>query len=348
MAGILFKDIALQNDFDKNGFVHISLLNESEVKNLKDYYLSLKNDDIKDCGFHISLENKNIDYINGVFKKLFEVLQPKLNLFLTNFKSFTASYVIKEPGLENIVPPHQDWSFVDEEEFCSATVWVPLVDVNKNNGALGLIRGSHLFFNNPRPSPSPQAKSILSDFIFTIFPYVEIIEMKAGEALIFNNRTIHASPPNTTQAPRIAAGIGITQKNAKLRHYYQLPGPEEMIEIYEVDAPFFKQYNNSSMSKLFDAGKRPEKLKKIGKVKKVVPQLTKDEMKELICSVEGNKVNEELIAELAKLYNYNTEGKKTEMDTTTIVDTPKRTFFQTYTPSNILAEIKYRLSKSSK
>ena len=365
----LFKDIETQAKFDNDGYVKINLLNSEEVNELKNYYLSLNHDHIGEYGFHISLENKNKKYVNGVFQKLFTTLVPKLNPLLNNFKTFTASYVIKEAGLQNIVPPHQDWSFVDEEKFCSATVWIPLMDVNKNNGALGVIKGSHKLFNYPRQSPSPQAKTVLSPHAFTLFPYVEVIEMKAGEALIFNNKTIHASPPNISGTTRIAAGIGITQKEASLLHYYQVPGKEEQINVYEVDETFFPKYNNSVMSALYNKGESPTELKLTHSFKKNTAQHSDDEMKTLLNSMKGVKFNTELMKELAELYQYNLDGtKKNELKpiqkqgaqknkepeaikslvniSATNEWKDERNFFQKYTPANILAEIKYRLNKN--
>ncbi len=361
----LFKDKALQRTFEKDGYVKMQLLSQSEVKQLKDYYHSLNHDHIGSYGFHISLENKSQEYVNGVFNKLFSTFVPKLDLLLDHYKTFTASYVIKEAGLQNIVPPHQDWSFVDEREFCSATVWVPLMDVNKNNGALGVIPGSHRLLNYPRSSPSPQARSILSDHAFTLFPFVEIVDMKAGEALIFDNRLVHASPPNTSGISRIAAGIGITQKAAQLLHYYQVPGAEERIEVYAVDKTFFPRYNNSVMSRLFENGERPTELNCIKSYKKNLPRFSSEEMKSLITSLEGVKENTELMQELAGLYNYNPDGtpkqpapKKEEVkievkspveekiaEANAPVWVDSRTFFQKYKPSNIFAEIKHRLSR---
>lgn len=347
----LFRDPQIQQKFDHDGCVKIPLLSEEEVKNLKEYYLSLHHDHIEDYGFHISLENKSSDYRNGIFKKLFETIMPKLDPLLINYKTFTASYVIKEAGLQNIVPPHQDWSFVDETEFSSATVWIPLMDVNKNNGALGVIKGSHRIFNYPRSSPSPQAKSLLSDHVFNLFPYVEVIEMKAGEALVFNNKTIHASPPNISGITRIAAGIGITNKDSQLRHYFQLPGMEEKIEVYEVEPSFFPEYNNSKMSAYYNSGEKPTELKNIESLYKTFPSYSKEEIVELVCTTKGVVYNGELMEELAKMYNYNTDGtKKSTGEEKVVVAEPKEVkkgFFRTYTPANILAEIKHRMTKST-
>lgn len=364
-ASPLFKSEILQKQFEKDGFVKINLLDNSEVTDLLNYYNSLNHDHVGEYGFHISLENKNPEYINGVFQKLFTTFIPKLNQVLIDYKTFTASYVTKEAGLQNIVPPHQDWSFVDEDKFCSATVWVPLIDVNKNNGALGIIRGSHKLFNYQRQSPSPQAKTVLSPHAFTLFPYIEIIDMKAGEALIFDNRTIHASPPNISGKTRIGAGIGITQQSAQLLHFYQVPGDEEKINVYEVDQAFFPLYNNSKLSALFNKHKCPEGLKLINTYKKNLPTISDADMRSLIESLEGVKYNRELMQDLAELYQYNLDGSPKKQPINSVENNPQlvseikhtspsiefvnkdsRTFFEKYTPSNILAEIKYRLGKN--
>jgi len=348
-----FKDKKLQEKFNDDGYVILSLLNDMEVEDLKKYYLSLNHDHVKDYGFHISLENESDDYRTGIFNKLFGTIMPRLDPLLDNYKSFTASYVVKEAGLQNIVPPHQDWSFVDESEFCSATVWIALKDVNKNNGALGVIKGSHKLFNHPRSSPSPQSKSILSDHVFNLFPFVDVIEMKAGEALIFNNKTIHASPPNISGATRIAAGIGITQSDASLLHCYLTPGDDQIIEVYNVEPSFFPLYNNSKMSDYFKRNEKPKGLKVIESFRKITPDYSKEEIIRIVCRTEGVEFNTDLMTELAEMYNYNMDGTKKvsgtareeeKLEENKTYQQEKRNFFKTYTPSNILAEIKYRLT----
>jgi ectoine hydroxylase-related dioxygenase (phytanoyl-CoA dioxygenase family) len=113
---------------------------------------------------------------------------------------FTASYVVKEPNPLSVVPVHQDWSFVDDEgEYCSTTCWIPLMDVNEENGALGIVTGSNNYYDVIRASPSPQTPHALADHYFTTFPYIKMVNMKAGEAIVFNNKTFHASPPNNSK-----------------------------------------------------------------------------------------------------------------------------------------------------
>lgn len=346
----LFKNDDLQAQFDRDGYVKLPLLEDTEVQELLNGYLSRNFDNKIEAGFHISLDNQNESLVKEVGESIKQVLVPRTEALLENCKVFTASYVIKEPGLQNIVPPHQDWSFVDENEFCSATVWTSLVDVTEQNGALGVIRGSHRLFDHPRSSPSPQSKSPLADHIFTLFPFVEVIEMKAGESLIFDNRLIHASPPNLSDQPRIAVGIGITQREAQLKHFYQLPETNPpVLQEFDVDETFFTWFNNKRLSDLFEAGKSPEGLSKVRTFERAVPTLSKEEMEAFVSELDGVEYNRPFMERLAKLFNYSLDGKKNQAST----ESPElevavewgdnRSFFQKYSPGNVAREIVWRL-----
>lgn len=347
MTRNIFKNDQLQKEFEQNGFVKLPMLKREEVEMLREYYVNQDFDNKIEAGFHISLDNQNEELVKEVGSRIKEVLAPKTTELLDDCQIFTASYVIKEPGLQNIVPPHQDWTFVDEDQFCSATVWTALVDVTEQNGALGVIPGSHKTFNHKRSSPSPQSKSPLADHIFTLFPFVEVIEMKAGESLIFDNRLIHASPPNLSDQARIAVGIGITQSEAKLKHFYQNPTSGKL-EEYDVEQSFFTWFNNKRLSDLFDSGQSPEGLNKKGEVVRVVPELSKEEMEAKIQELEGAEYNRPFMERLAKLFNYSMDGSKNESEPEKeeVVEEEwkdPRSFFQKYSPGNIAREISWRI-----
>jgi Phytanoyl-CoA dioxygenase (PhyH) len=342
----IFKNNQIQAEFDKNGFVVLPLLDENEVSVLLNYYQNQEFDNKIEAGFHISLDNQNEDLVKEVGAQIKSILAPKTMDLLDDCQIFTASYVIKEPGLQNIVPPHQDWTFVDESEYCSATVWTALVDVTEQNGALGVIRGSHTLFNHKRSSPSPQSKSPLSDHVFTLFPFVDVIEMKAGDCLIFDNRLIHASPPNLSDQVRIAVGIGITQKEAQLKHFYQNPQNGKLVE-YNVNDGFFTWFNNKRLSGFFDAGMLPDGLSEVGEIERVVPNLSKSEMEALVQRLEGVEYNRPFMERLAKLFNYSLDGQKKETLEEELVPestwTDERCFYQKYSPANIAREIVWRM-----
>jgi ectoine hydroxylase-related dioxygenase (phytanoyl-CoA dioxygenase family) len=238
----IFKNPETQQFFDENGFVKLPALTDDEVKVLLDFYQSVAFKDEAGFGFHISMDQKDKGLVRHILDKLMEVALPRIQGHLQNAKPYVGSFVIKEVNPKSVVPVHQDWSFVeDEEKHCSITCWIPLVDVNIDNGALGVIKGSHRYFKNFRPSPSPQVPSPISEHMFAIFPYLQLIDMKAGEVLFFDNRTFHGSPPNTTDKPRIAFGIGITNADAKLVHYYLKPDDKnDTVLKYYIDPEFLQ------------------------------------------------------------------------------------------------------------
>ncbi|MFT5752333.1 MAG: hypothetical protein ACI86L_001846, partial [Dokdonia sp.] len=111
----IFKDSALQQRFEKDGYAKISLLDVPDVETLHTYYNEQQLDNKIDGGFHISLDNQDESIVKTISHTLEKTLKPYTDQVFNEYKIFTSSYVIKEPGKKNIVPPHQDWSFVDEK-----------------------------------------------------------------------------------------------------------------------------------------------------------------------------------------------------------------------------------------
>jgi len=354
----IFKDEAKQKFFEHEGYIVYPLLNEAEVNYLKSFYESLQIKDEMGFGFHVSMDQKDKDISKRVREKMWGVVLPKLSEHLKDFKPFVASYVVKDPNPKGVVPAHQDWSFVDKEEdgFCSITCWTALVETNIDNGAMGVIRGSHKMMGNNRPSPSPQTPVPLSEHMFSIFPYLKTLDMKAGEVLMFDNRTFHASPPNTSNEIRLAAGVGVTQKDAQLIHYSLKPdGKESTIIKYKVDEDFYLKYNNALLAKMYDERKLIEDYEVLEEIAYTFPQYSSEELIEMIKAA-GNEFNVPMCERLAKLFNYNMDGSAKEEPKVEVVEekwvepiqeewkwNDERNFFQKYTPLNIAREIKKRV-----
>ncbi|MFT5827565.1 MAG: hypothetical protein ACI9AB_000512, partial [Urechidicola sp.] len=211
----LFKDENKQKFFEKNGYVKFPMLDIEEVDVLKKFFYEEDLRVLSGYGFNMSMENEDKQKVARIREKIYEIALPKAMEHFYNAKVIAGSFVVKEKNPQGVVPPHQDWTFVENEgEYYSVTCWIPLVPTKLENGYMGVIKGSHLMYDNIRPSPSPQVPTPLMEHLFTIFPYLEMFEMQPGEALIFDHRTFHASSPNITDNPRIAIGIGFTQQDA--------------------------------------------------------------------------------------------------------------------------------------
>jgi ectoine hydroxylase-related dioxygenase (phytanoyl-CoA dioxygenase family) len=297
----LFKSSELQGDFDRDGYVIVPFLDTHEVAELNAHYASLNHDHATDHGFHVSLDSTDRAFKRATMDRLQQTARAKVDEVFDRARIFVASYVVKEPGPRGIVPPHQDWTFVDESRFVSCTVWIPLARTTVDNGALGVISGSHRLFDHARASPSPQCPTPIGDLMFQIFPFLAIKEMEAGQALIFNNRTLHGSPPNLSNVARVAVGIGVTHEEAGLQHHYLLPSAgSQQIECYRVEPEFFHEYSNTSLSKLYDEDGRPEGQTSLGLKPFVRQPVDADRLTESFLR-DGNRFDCALAERMARL-----------------------------------------------
>lgn len=344
MKKLLIKD-EHQLFFEKEGYIVLPILEQIEVRLLKDYYESLNLVDERGTGFHVSMDNPNKELCREIRTKIWDISLPKMNEYLTNYKPFVASFTAKEPNIKSVVPPHQDWSFADNEKdgFCSITCWIALVDTTLDNGALGVIKGSHTLLLNERASPSPQTPVPLSNHMFSLFPYVKLIEMKAGEMLMFDNRTFHASPPNITNETRLAVGVGITQVDAQLVHYFLKPdGTKSKLLKYQVDEEFYLNYDNARLSDLYEAGKSIEGYGDPNELCYHFDDISQDDMVHLVIE-KGNSLNVPLSNRMQELFGTPNQNEEISNQNESAYDTDTRSFFQKYTPLNIIREIMFRL-----
>jgi hypothetical protein len=303
------------------------------------------------------MENEDKQKVARIREKIYEIALPKAMEHFYNAKVIAGSFVVKEKNPQGVVPPHQDWTFVENEgEYYSVTCWIPLVPTKLENGYMGVIKGSHLMYDNIRPSPSPQVPTPLMEHLFTIFPYLEMFEMQPGEALIFDHRTFHASSPNITDNPRIAIGIGFTQQDAEICHYsLKQNGKKDTLIKYKVDDAFLLKYDNAKISKMYDEQVEIDGYEALEEIPYACPKPSSDELLKLIKDA-GNEFNIELCEHMAKLFNYSMDGSQNEsakveeiQETQTetqseLASEPNLPFWKVYTPLNIIREVKLRIT----
>lgn len=113
----------------------------------------------------------------------------------------------KVPGVAaGAVPWHHDKSYWPEANANPViTVWIPLVDSTLENGCLHIIPGTHKkrAIAHGKESYSGTAYlEIAPDQIEKRKKEILALSMKAGSAVLFNDRLIHASTPNNSQGVR--------------------------------------------------------------------------------------------------------------------------------------------------
>lgn len=218
-----------------HGYVVVPFLDETRVKALFDFFYTHHAKEIP--GFYATAHSVDIPFRKKMNEQIKAVFEEPINTFFNNCKPLGGSYVVKSKSQKERLHPHQDWNIVDESKFRSFNIWVPLVDLNEENGAIRVVPGSHLWVNNFR---GPNIPDYFGNQNETIWQNMQTLNMKAGEALIYDHRLFHASYANKTDDLRIATVFGIIPDEAQMFYYY---GNGESIDVYESNVNFFMEGN---------------------------------------------------------------------------------------------------------
>jgi ectoine hydroxylase-related dioxygenase (phytanoyl-CoA dioxygenase family) len=218
------------------GCAVIDLLGPDEVQSLLQAWQDLKVTSQR--GFDSTILSTDPHYRMQVDRQIRRHIAARTTILAPGHRIAFCTFAVKAAyGAGSEVPLHQDWSFVDETRFASFGLWCPLVDVGPENGCLQVVKGSHAFPHPPRAACSPFA---YPELVEQLSARVTSLPMRAGQAVVFDNRLFHCSPPNRTAFERVAATAVIVPCECRLR-YYHMPDRTRpyLIEVFEVDDSFY-------------------------------------------------------------------------------------------------------------
>ncbi len=290
-----FKHNSTRDSFEKDGYVVLPLLNDSEVQQLLDYHQSLEHDYHTPYGFSVSIDAEHPDFIRNIHEKIIRISQRGLDEHFQNYQTFSGRFLTKSPNRHSVVSPHQDWSFVEEENHCSSIIWIALVDVDIHNGALAVLKGSHTLPTGFRATPLPTFKAPYEHFSDELFSHMDLVPMKAGEAMVMDNRLIHGSPPNLSESERVVAGFEMAHEDAQLVHYnlVQKEG-QSFIRKYEIDDSFFFRYSNAKLKAIFEEHKEIDTFRHVTETPLNQQEWSRDEFWEYLGG-QDNYPNDEIL-----------------------------------------------------
>jgi hypothetical protein len=228
----ILKDPVLDSKLSDEGFVLIPFLTDEEVNALKTFYFDYHESVLS--GMYATAHVPDIDLRMKMNNFIKDQFSRAVNEKFINAHALGGSYIAKGKGEAGTLHPHQDWNIVDEELYRSFNIWVPLVDLHENNGAICIMPQSHLWDKTYRSANIP---SIYQDQESDLWENMTKLYMKAGVALIYDHRLIHASGENKTDKLRLAAVFGIIPDEASMFYYHQKDS--YTIEVYESNPDFF-------------------------------------------------------------------------------------------------------------
>ncbi|MBL4709579.1 MAG: phytanoyl-CoA dioxygenase family protein [Flavobacteriales bacterium] len=200
----------------QEGSVFFPLLSSEEITALRELFFQHHPQDPQ--GFYATTHLEDKTLRKQISNQIYKIIAPKLEGLFSNIQVLGGAFISKAPGEKGILPLHQDWNIVDEEKARSYNLWIPLCDVNDFNGAMRILERSHLkekTYRGPNISPS------LHHISRTVEDHMFSVNMKAGEALIYDHALWHSSPVNQSKEIRLAIVMGIIADGADMKYYHQ-------------------------------------------------------------------------------------------------------------------------------
>jgi len=232
----VFTDESLNTIFMNQGYVVIrDFVSQSSCKTLNQWYE--KNPPEHSSGFHTSIHSTNVNHRRAVTQEVRKSFDEPLIELLSNYRPVFSSFTVKEPDSSSGFDIHLDWSMVDEQRFTSLTAWVPLIDITNDNGYLWVLPESHKFYPTIRGGPGLNLWCKVPPTQWQKQFQLKKLKLRKGDALIYDHRLFHGSPPNNTQHRRLAINHTLIPLEAKSLHY-QFTGHGQ-VDALEVPDDFY-------------------------------------------------------------------------------------------------------------
>lgn len=260
----IFIDSSLQARFEAEGFVIVPLLTAADITALTALHDSAPCELTAASPWSFTAMTTDAAYRRAMSDGIRATLQRRLESVLERCRAILGTFFHKQPATEESkIHLHQDWSWVDEREHHSLSVWCPFQPVNEANGTLAVVPGSNRLSDRPRGFVTRFPYPYLEDML--VAKYSKHLTLEPGQAVLFHQRLFHWSGPNRTAARRLAANCLVAPAEASIvfPHTDAERHPNQ-IELFEADDRLLTS---------FVLGKRPEGARCLGFVDATVEPL---------------------------------------------------------------------------
>lgn len=199
-----FRDQRLQTDFDRDGYVVCRLLDDNQLAAARQALdasargRQFERNDFENCYFN-SMFEREPGFQGRLRSSMTELFAPRLDAILSDFRVFETSLLFK-PENSDELRLHQHVPLTQEPFATNIFSWCPLVDCDEESGTLMLVPGSHHLLRFLR---TLETEEFFLDYRDELTRRCAIpVNVKAGEALFFENSLLHGSYPNLGNAHR--------------------------------------------------------------------------------------------------------------------------------------------------
>ena len=226
--------------------------------------------------YHCTFLDSNTDYKKNVLSVCRRNFQPIIDSLFHDYTIWNSSLYAKPSG-KGEVNIHQNWTHVRDERDTTFTIWCPLVDCTRENGTIEIVKGSHKIVPDIATLGVPQYFDSLHKELME--RYLEPIERKIGQCVIFEDGMVHYTRENSSGSPRYALQVIIGPKEVTPVYFYHNPQrPEAGFELFEVDENFWL---GNSYEVMFNC---PEGFRSTGRVPNENRMLDEREFREALAN----------------------------------------------------------------
>jgi ectoine hydroxylase-related dioxygenase (phytanoyl-CoA dioxygenase family) len=258
------RDARLDEVLERDGFVLIPGAARSSVRPLRRLHHRVVGQ--VPAGFDSTFYSGDRTVKEAVHTKLLAAMTPMLDSLFVGHEPLLTNFVTKGRSESGVMPPHQDWTFVDEDDAASLNVWIPLVAVDRRNGAMSLLPHGHQMPLTIRGTDTPDPFGAIGD---ALADQMVEVPMRAGDVLVHDHRVLHGSPPNRRRRARVVAGCALLPEGVRPLHFRQV-GPGRL-ERFELDPTFFTEHT-------FGAPELPSSATKVADVAFEQPVFARDDL----------------------------------------------------------------------
>lgn len=238
VENLIVKDEANRKQLLDEGVVKLPAIPNEIIKALNEAFLATHSK--HEGGMFYSLYSKDYAYRKKTDELIFNTLKPVFDKYFTDYKSSFNLFIVKGAHTAEEFFIHQDPSYCDEYKYSPLHVWIPLEDINENNGALCFVPKTHKLFAPYRNISFAAPFEGIRPFVRK---YLKPEFVKAGEILAFDPRVLHNSLPNNTDEVRVVILCGLFHKDAQIvASYKDEEVPNSPVELFEQEEDFFNVY----------------------------------------------------------------------------------------------------------
>lgn len=212
----VLNNTGLNTQLLQQGFVTLPFLNSHEVKQLQDLFYQYTDTSTIGKGLYSNLYNRTGDENWHISTAMENICSSAFARHFTNAALNGGVFIAKGNFAETQCNLHQDYTNTNESTGATYALWIPLCDINGQTGLFNVIPGSHRLRSHIRAISNA---SFYIDLDKVKPEKIEKLQVKAGEAVVFDHALIHGSQPNVSGHLRIAAVMGVLPQGVAYEYY---------------------------------------------------------------------------------------------------------------------------------